>query len=155
MDNLLSANVYSSELGEFINEDHRRFAEILRDLKPTYSLQYIPKNARETEDDRLKPWRIIDAPEGYEPYIVRYMSEVEMNDPQGILAWLIEGDVVRHGAQNIVRSIEARENARKLMEYKRQQDDLDDRIDHAAFLATGGRNKLHTIKLGDGRKMER
>ena len=71
MDNLLSANVYSSELGEFINEDHRRFAEILHDLKPSYSLQYIPKNARVTEDDRVKPWRIIDAPDGYEPYIVR------------------------------------------------------------------------------------
>lgn len=149
------ARVWNSDLGEFINEDHRRFAEILRDLKPTYSLEYIPVSARETAEDREKPWRIIDSPDGLQRYVVRYMSEAEMLNPTAILSWLLAGDIVRHGAENVLRRIESEENARKLMELKRQEDELEDRIEYASFLVSGGRDKKHTINLGEGRKLER
>lgn len=150
-----SPTVWSSELGEFINEDHRRFAEILHDLKPTYSLQYIPKAQRESVEDRANPWRIIDSPPGVSPYLVRTMTEVEMNNPQEILAWLFAGDIVRHGTDAVLRQIEAKENAARLMELKRQEDELEDILEHTAFLASGGRNRLHTIRTGKGEKVER
>lgn len=149
------AQVWNSDLGEFINEDHRRFAEILHDLKPTYSLEYIPIAARETEQDRAKPWRIVDSPDNLAPYVVRYLSETEMLNPQAILSWLLAGDIVRHGAASVLQRIEAEENARRLMDLKRQEDEMADRIEYAAFLTSGGREKKHTLNLGDGRKIDR
>ena len=77
-----------------------------------------------------------------------------MKNPHKIIAWLFEGDVVSHGAENVLRRIEAEENAKKLMDLKRQEDELEDRIEYGAFLMSGGRNKLHTVKH-DGKKFER
>lgn len=150
-----STTVWSSELKEFVNDDHRRFAEILSDLKATYSLQYIPVAQRATAHDRESPWRIIDSPEGAAPYVVRMMTDLEMNNPQDILAWLFAGDIVRHGSANVIASIEARENAAKLMSLKRQEDELEDIIEHTAFMVSGGRNKLHTITTASGEKVNR
>jgi len=33
-----SPNVYNPDLKEFVREDHMHFAQILKDLKPTYNL---------------------------------------------------------------------------------------------------------------------
>ena len=77
-----------------------------------------------------------------------------MKEPHKIVAWLFHGDVVRHGADNILNRIEAEENAKKLMELKRQEDELEDRIEFGAFIMSGGRDKLHTVKH-DGKKFER
>jgi hypothetical protein len=151
-----SANIYSSELGEFVREDHAHFAQILRDFKDTYSLEYIPLRERKTLEDRAKPWRIIDSPRnGKPPYIVRYLSEEDMREPHKVLAWLFAGDIVRHGQDAVLARIEAEETAKQLMEYKRQQEELEDRIEKIAFFATGGRDKKHTIRLGNGEKVER
>ena len=48
----------------------------------------------------------------------------------------------------------SKENAKKLMELKRQEDELEDRIEFGAFIATGGRDKKHTF-THNGRKFER
>ena len=149
-----SAQVYNSDLGEFVRDDHVRFAEVLQDLKPTYSLVYIPQKDRKTPEEQLKPWAILDSPDNVAPYIVRYMSEEEMKEPHKILAWLFDGDIVRHGAQNVLKRIEAEENAKKLLDFKRQEEELEDRIEYGAFLISGGRNKLHTVKH-NGKKFER
>jgi hypothetical protein len=149
-----SAQVFNSDLGEFVREDHVHFAQILKDLKPTYSLVYIPVKDRTTPEEKQKPWAILDSPDNLPPYIVRYMSEQEMKEPHKIVAWLFHGDVVRHGADTILKRIEAEENAKKLMELKRQEDELEDRIEFGAFIMSGGRDKLHTVKH-DGKKFER
>ncbi len=149
-----SAQVFNSDLGEFVREDHVHFAQILKDLKPTYNLVYIPVKDRTTPEEKQKPWAILDKPDNMPEYIVRYMSEQEMKEPHKIIAWLFEGDVVRHGADNILKRIEAEENAKKLMELKRQEDELEDRIEFGAFIMSGGRDKLHTVRH-DGKKFER
>ena len=149
-----SAQVFNSDLGEFVREDHVHFAQILKDLKPTYSLVYIPVKDRTTPEEKQKPWAILDKPDNMPEYIVRYMSEEEMKQPHKIIAWLFEGDVVRHGADNILKRIEMEENAKKLMELKRQEDELEDRIEFGAFIMSGGRDKLHTVRH-DGKKFER
>lgn len=149
-----SAQVFNSDLGEFVREDHVHFAQILKDLKPTYNLVYIPVKDRTTPEEKQKPWAILDKPDNMPEYIVRYMSEEDMKQPHKIIAWLFEGDVVRHGADNILKRIEMEENAKKLMELKRQEDELEDRIEFGAFIMSGGRDKLHTVRH-DGKKFER
>lgn len=149
-----SAQVFNSDLGEFVREDHVHFAQILKDLKPTYNLVYIPVKDRTTPEEKQKPWAILDRPDNMPEYVVRYMSEEDMKQPHKIIAWLFDGDVVRHGADNILKRIEAEENAKKLMELKRQEDELEDRIEFGAFIMSGGRDKLHTVRH-DGKKFER
>ena len=140
-----SAAVWNSDLGEFISDDHQHFAEILHDLKPTYSLVYIPKNERVTADDRSKPWAILEDRPGKPPYIVRYLTEVEMNRPQEVLSWLLEGDLDRNRPVDVLARIEARENAERLMAMKRREAELEDIISFGSFVASGGRDKLHTF----------
>lgn len=149
-----SAQVYNSDLGEFVRDDHMRFAEILQDLKPTYKLVYIPVKDRSTPEEHLKPWAILDKPENLPEYIVRYISEEEMKEPHKILAWLFDGDIVRHGADNVLRRIEAEEQAKQLLELKRREDELEDRIEIAEFFVSGGRDKKHTFTY-NGKKYNR
>lgn len=149
-----SAQVYNSDLGEFVSDDHKRFAEILQDLKPTYSLVYIPKKDRTTPEDHQRPWAILDKPDNQREYIVRTMSDEDMKEPHKIIAWLFDGDIVRHGAQNVLKRIEAEENAKQLLELKKQEDDLEDRLEIIEFLASGGRDKKHTVTY-NGKKFSR
>jgi len=149
-----SPQVYNSDLGEFVRDDHVRFAEILKDLKPTYSLVYIPQKDRSTPEEHQKPWAILDKPDSLQEYIVRYLSEEEMKEPHKILAWLFDGDLTRHGANNVLKRIEAEENAKQLLELKRQEDELEDRMEIAEFFVTGGRDKKHTFTY-NGKKFER
>jgi hypothetical protein len=149
-----SPQVYNAELKEFVNDDHQRFAQVLKDLKPTYNLVYIPQKDRTTPEDHQKPWAILDKPDNQREYIVRTMTEAEMKEPHKILAWLFDGDIVRHGAQNVLKRIEAEENAKQLMELKRHEDELEDRIEIIEFLATGGRDKKHTVTF-NGKKFNR
>ena len=146
--------MFNSDLGEFVREDHAHFAQILKDFKDTYSLVYIPVKDRTTPEEQQKPWAIIDKPDNLQEHVVRFMSEEEMKEPHKILAWLFEGDVVRHGADNILKRIEAEEKAKQLMDLKKREEEIEDRIEFGAFLATGGRNKKHTF-THNGRKYER
>jgi hypothetical protein len=149
-----SPNVYNPDLGEFVREDHMHLAQVLKDLKPTYNLVYIPVKDRTTPEEKQKPWAILDRPDNLSEYVVRYLSEEEMKQPHKVLAWLFDGDIVRHGAENVLKRIEAEENAKKLLDFKRQEEELEDRIDYADFLFTGGRDKKHTISH-NGKKFER
>lgn len=149
-----SPQVYNAELREFVRDDHKRFAEILHDLKPTYNLVYIPQKDRTTPEDHQKPWAILDRPDNAPEYIVRYLSEEEMKEPHKVLAWLFDGDIVRHGAENVFKRIEAEEQAKQLLDLKRQEDELEDRMELAEFLVTGGRDKKHTFSH-NGKKYER
>lgn len=149
-----SANVYNSDLGEFVNDDHVHFAQVLQDLKPTYSLVYIPVKDRTTPEEKQKPWAILDSPDNAPQYIVRYMSQEDMKEPHKVLAWLFDGDIVRHGAENVLKRIEAEENAKKLMDLKRREDELEDILEFGEFAMSGGRNKLHTF-THNGKKFGR
>ena len=50
-----SPNVYNPDLGEFVREDHVHFAQILKDLKPTYKLVYVPLKDRTTPEEKQRP----------------------------------------------------------------------------------------------------
>lgn len=147
-----SPEVWNSELRQFISEDHRRLAEVLHDYKPTFSLVFIPQADRQVGEQF--PFAILDSPLGKEPYIVRYLTDAQMRRPAEVLAWCFEGDIIRHRPMDVLARIEAKENAEKLLDLKRRDDELQDRIEFGAFMFSGGRDKLHTIKH-DGKKFER
>lgn len=151
----VSPQVWSSELGEFISEDHRRLAEVLHDYYPgRYSLSYLPARDRTTIEEHNAPFMIAERQGGaWQP--VRYLSEDEMKKPAHVLAWIFEGDLTKHKPGDVLARIEAREAAQRLMELKRREDELADMREKAAFLVSGGREKKHTVRLGGGRTLER
>lgn len=150
-----SGQVWNSERNEFISEDHARLAQILADYHPgRYSLAYIPMVDRLTPEDHAKPFAILEHNQGgSQP--VRFLNEAEMRDPAGVLAWVFAGDLAKHRPSDVLAQIEARETAEKLFALKQEEDDLELRIDHAAFLISGGREKKHTLNLGRGKKLDR
>lgn len=136
-----SAQVYNSDLGEFISEKHAHFAQILQDYKPTLSLVYIPKKDRDTTD--TKPWAILDSPANLPAHIIRYMSDAEMEDPAKILAWIFEGDLDRHRPNDVFARMEAKRAAEELMNLKKQEEELADYLDLFEFAA---KTNKHTWK---------
>lgn len=150
-----SSIAWNSDLNEFISDDHARLAAVLSDYKPTLSLIYIPKKDRATAADHAKPWAILDSPAYLPQHIIRYLSDEEMKNPTAVLKWIFAGDLEKNRPKDVLARLEAEQAAEQLMELKRQEDDLEDRLEHVEFLATGGREKKHTVSLGNGRKLER
>jgi hypothetical protein len=150
-----AATVWNSELNEFISEDHRRLAEVLHDYHPgRYSLVFIPIKDRVTAEEIAKPFAILENRHGGAT-IVRYLSEAEMRDPAGVIAWVYAGDLAKHRPNDVLAQIEAREAAEKLINFKRQEDAIEERIEMTAFLVSGGREKKHSVRLGKGKSYER
>lgn len=151
-----SSTVWNSEIGEFINEDHARMHQMLQEYAPgRYELLYIPKVARETPEDHARPWAILEHQGDGRDEIVRTFSEVEASDPAAILAWVFNGDLTKHSPRDVLARIEMEEDVRIALKAARNRDLAEDRMQYAAFLASGGREKKHTIRLGGGRVLAR
>lgn len=148
-----AAGTWDSDSGAFINEKMRHMAVVLQDYNPYFSLVWIPPKDRDATD--VKPYAILDSTPGPNPpYVMRYLSEVDMSNPTAVLAWIFDGDLSKHRPSDVLTRIQNRETAEKLMQLKKEEDELEDIIDHGAFLASGGRNKLNYIRE-NGRTLER
>lgn len=147
-----SAGVWDSESGAFISEKHQRMAEVLHDYNPNYSLVWIPPKNRDATD--TKPYAIVDSTPGIAPYVMRYLSETDMIDTAGVLAWIFDGDLSKKRPVDVLRKIENRENAERLLDFKKREEELADIAEFGAFMFSGGRDKKHTIKHG-GKKYSR
>ena len=141
-----SSQVYNSEVGEFISEAHRTLATVLKDYKPTFSLVYIPMKDRITQQDREKPFAILDSPPGLPAHIVRYLTEAEMKDTPAVLSWIFKGDLMKHRPNDIMAQIEAEEAATQLLQQRQREAELEDIIEFGSFVASGGREKLHNFR---------
>lgn len=137
------STVYDSEQGAFISEAHKTLATVLHDYNPHFSLVWIPPKDRDATD--IKPFAILDSSPGLEPYVMRYLSEAEMQDTSAVLAWVWEGDLSRQRAVDVFQKIETREKAAEALQLRTRQAELEDIIDFGAFMATGGREKKHTF----------
>jgi hypothetical protein len=152
---LASGLVWNAALGEFINEDHSRMQQMLQDYAPgRYQLVYVPANKRETAFDEARPYAILERQRagGFEP--IRHLSERDMQDPAGVLAWLFNGDLARHRPEDVFKRIELEEKLRTDLIQRRHADQAAERMDYAAFLAKGGRDKKHTVQLRSGGKFQ-
>lgn len=139
-----AAGVWDSDSGAFLTNNHRILAEILHDYNPHFSLIWIPPKDRDATD--TKPFAILDSSPGLAPYVMRYLSEPEVNRPDEILAWIFDGDLSRNRPVDVIRRMENRDNARELMRLKKEEEERQDRIEMGAFLFSGGRNKLNRIR---------
>lgn len=146
------AGTWSSEHGEFISDAHRRLAELVNQYNPNLHVAHIPR-AKQDEMEKY-PFAIIEIRQGFEPVVIRYLTEVAMQDPASVLAWIFEGDVIRHGGKEVLNRIELRERAERMTKLALWKEQAEDREQELAFMVSGGRNKLHTIKH-NGKKFER
>lgn len=147
-----TAGVWNSDQGAFISEAHKTLASVLHDYNPNFSLVWVPPKDRDASD--VKPFAILDSTPGIQPYIVRYLSETEMTDTTAVLAWVFEGDLSKNRAVDVFAKITAREKAAELLQLRQREAELEDIIEFGAFVASGGRDKLHSFKH-NGRKYER
>lgn len=136
-----ASHVWNSDLGEFVDERHAHLAQILQDYKPTLSLVYIPKQQRDETD--TKPWAILDSPANLKPHIIRYLSDMEMEKPQEVLAWIFEGDLDKHRPDDVFARMEAKRAAEELFRLKKEEDELGDFYEKLEFAA---KTNLHTWK---------
>lgn len=139
--------IYNTEQQAFISSKHQHMAEILHDYNPYYTLSWIPPTARSAED--TKPFAIVDSSPWREPYVMRYLSEKEMENPEKVLAWIFEGDLSKHSPGDVLRKMELQDLTRKLMDNKKEEEEALDRQEKLAFLASGGRDRKHYIRDGD------
>lgn len=143
---------YDADLGEFVSDSHVHLAAVIHDYKPTLSLMYIPKKDQTGFE---KPWVIVERDPRFGEHIIRYLSNEEMQNPASVLAWLFDGDQDKQDAKSILQRIENEATAQKLLDLKRQEEEIADMADHMQFYLTGGREKRHTIQYAKGQKVER
>lgn len=152
---VFSSTVWNSELGEFINEDHARMHEMLQAYHPgRYELVYIPMGKRETALDHSRPWAILERQADGRMEPIRYMTEQDMADPPAIIAWVFQGDLIKHKPMDVLARIENEQDIRMAMNAARQRDEAAARQDHMAFLVRGGRDRKNRIQVGRGRFIE-
>ena len=146
---MADAPFYSQEYGEFLSSKAARLAEVLHDYNPYLELVFIPSSKRDDTDTHPfairdnSPWRL--GPQG-EGYIVRHISEREVDDPQAILEWLFEGDLSKHGFSDILARQKAKEAAAQLLRLKREADIAAERQELAAAIVSGGRDKKNYFR---------
>lgn len=141
---VVDAPIYSQEHGEFVSSKALRLAQILADYNPYLELVFIPTSKRDATDTH--PFAIKDNSPWRKPYIVRHITEREMDDPQSILAWLFEGDLSKSGISDVMARVQAKEAAEKLLNLKREQEIAEERQELVAALVVGGRDKKHVFR---------
>lgn len=140
-----AARLYDSNVRDFIDSKHQRLAEILHDYDDTLSLEYIPSMERDEND--TKPFRIRQTPrDGRAPYIVKYLSAREMDDPAAVLEWIWEGDFRKHNPDAIFNRLEARRLTKELLEKKDEMAEREEAIDLMTNLAAGGKDHKHYFR---------
>ena len=152
-----SAGTWDAQLGEFVNGDHQRLQEALNEYdQGRYSLLYIPARDRVTQQDRRTPWAIKERnSRSGEEYIIRYMTEEDMRQPAKILAWVAAGDLLRNRPQDVLARIELEEAAERELKRLGDRDAEAMKLDMAAFLARGGREKKERVQLGRNHYFDR
>lgn len=144
------AGVYSTEHGQVLDGNAMRFAEIIADYNPYFSLEFIP----ERDSTGEKPYRIVDRTPKYPVNVVRYVTHAEMLQPHKVLADIFKGDQRFHSAGSILNDMELEDKARRLLDFKRQEEAALEAEDLLVFNLTGGRDRKHSIRHG-GRTIER
>lgn len=138
------AGTWDSATGAFISARHQRLAEILHDYNPHFSVVWVPpKNRDETTQF---PFAIVDSSPGIKPYIMRYLTEEQTQNPAEILTWVFEGDLSKHRAVDIMARMELRAKAEQLLDLKKREDQEMEERDKLAFIA---KTPLNKFKIGD------
>lgn len=139
----MSDHVYTPDYG-FLPSKAARLADVLHDYNPYISLGFIPPRERGEAD--VFPYCLIDSSPAHEPYVIRHITEQEMEDPASVLAWLFEGDLSKHRSVDILEKQRLKADAIRLMDLQRREDEAAERRELAASLLQGGRDKKHFFR---------
>lgn len=123
-------NVYiPTEQGPWVSVKQQRIAEILRDYNSRLQLQWIPLGQRGPED---YAFRVVDTNEGTgnHPYVVCFAHECD----ERLLAQVFHADSTKHKG-SLLNYLDQLENARKLYEAKKTQEQMDEAKDFAEVVA--------------------
>jgi hypothetical protein len=126
--------------GYWVSENFCRLAEIINDFNPHLELRWIPPTSRESKDERANPYCIVDTAGNY---IVMFASE--RDTPEQILAKLIDIDNTNG---DVLRRLEAQNDAAKIFELKKQRELMDAASEVAAFMIRSPLNYLK-VKIGE------
>jgi hypothetical protein len=139
---------FDTETNSFVNTKHQQLAEVLQDYNPELALMWVPPKDREAADDTdRKPYAILHTRLDGNQYIVMYLSEIEMENTQNVLARIFAADMSKHDNQLAI--IEAAEAARNLLAAKADMDLREEQADMARSML---KSPLHTYKL-NGKKL--
>lgn len=129
--------------GRWINSDFRRLAEVIQDYDPTMYLSWIPDEQRLPTDTH--PFCVVHAPFGTQPYVIFYLTEVEMQRPDQVLARILAGDL-RKG--DVFDRMEKERKAAELLRLKELQDEIEAKKDFArSLLASPKHTYRHNGKV--------
>lgn len=123
---------WDSTLGCFVSDRHVALAAALNDYNPYFSLVFIPPKDRDATD--TKPWAILDSSPAHPPYIMRYLSDAEMENTQEVLAWVFKGDMSKHRPVDVFDRIAAEERAEQILKLKEKADHLAEAEDFGKFM---------------------
>lgn len=138
-----SAGTWDSGQGAFISSRHQRLAELLQQYNRNFSVVWVPPKDR---DETVRfPFAILDSTPGIKPYVMRYLTEEQMQDPGEILAWIFEGDLSKHRPVDVLERLDLRERAERLLVAKKHEEVLAEERDKLDFLA---RTPLHSFTIG-------
>jgi hypothetical protein len=104
--------------------DHRRVAEVIRDLFPTVRL--IKVDSLHPAYNPETPFALIDEPHMLPPYIIRYMRESEVD--QRLVAWLVENNMQDTNSKasrlRILEMAEAAMKAKRELEWMEEKKEV-------------------------------
>lgn len=139
------AQVWSSEIGEFVSQDHIILAGALQDYDPRFSLAYIPVRDRGAFGAE-KPFQIQERRNDGSVVAIRDLTYAEMKNPAEILAWVARGDVARRGALTVFQEMELARLAEQALRERRHEEERADRREMMETLARGGRDRKHYFR---------
>lgn len=151
---LQGAKVWSSELGEFVDQRHVILAGMLNDYSDgRLSLAYLPA-ASQGSFGQHKPFQIQERRNDGQLVAIRNLTHAEMQDPAAIMAWVVKGDVARRGAMTVFQEMEIERIAAEAMKERQHEEARADRREMIETLARGGRDRKHFYRH-DGRTFRR
>lgn len=124
---MTSTVTFDPESGRALSVEHQRIAEIIHDYEPTLSLAWVPPENRALNEQY--PFAVIHSPEDAPAYIVMRLRENEVD--HRVLARLWGADS-KNG--NVLTNIEAEEAARKAIELKAREDEIEEAREMAAWM---------------------
>ena len=114
--------------------DHRRVAEVIRDLFPTVRL--IKVDSLHPGYNPEMPFALVDEPHLLPPYIIRYMRESEVD--QRLIAWLVENNM--QNADSKVNRLRILEMAEAAMKAKRELEWMEEKKDMMKSVMSSRKN---------------
>lgn len=139
---MIGHHTYDPVLGEFVNDIHQRIAKIINDYDPNLHLMAVEGEGGFVNGEK---YVLVHAPQNAEPSLVMFLDAAEINEHLLARIWL--NDSRKNDPQAYLEKLQAARTAIHLKEEMERRAEFQDK---ATFML---RSPLHTINMGNGRKV--